>query len=69
MPLIYADLPERYRALLDLAEEIEPGAVGQLQVEQDDVRREPLGGIHARRTVGCLADHLEALGLEHAPRP
>ena len=41
---------------------------GQLHVEQDDIRAEPLDGVERRLAVLDVADDLEALELEERTR-
>ena len=48
--------------------DLEAVHVGQLDVEQDDVRTEPGDGLERRGAVLGLADHLVPLGLEELPR-
>ena len=49
--------------------DVEAVEVGELDVEQDDVRAQPARLGERGRAVGGLADDLVALGLEQQPRP
>ena len=51
------------RALRDL----EAVDVGQLDVQQDDVRQQRAGAGHGGHAVDRLADHLVAVGLQQRP--
>ena len=50
----------------DLRADVEAVRVGQLDVEQHDLRPQPAALRDRRGAVGGLTDDLEALGLEHA---
>ena len=47
--------------------DLEAVDVGQLDVEQDDVRMQGAGGLEGGLAVHRLADHLVAVGLQQRP--